>query len=105
MDAKTKEALLASIKHWEENLAAESPEQASVDGENCALCQTFTNCRSCPVFFSTGLPQCENTPYYLARVALQRWKFAQMPAQKKVWEEAAQAEIDFLKSLLPEGEE
>jgi len=112
MDKETRMALEASIRHWEANLATDDPHQASYSYLDCALCQLFDNedevddegnpldvCFKCPVMQATGESGCRNTPYARARVAISAWRRG---APKPVAE--IQAEIDFLKSLLPEDE-
>lgn len=100
-------AILASIAHWErmrDNLSyGERP-----DGKNCPLCQRAfennqVNCEKCPVMRKTGLRGCYGTPWSDAHLAYID-AFAASPAKRKaaleVWKKAAQAEIEFLRSLL-----
>lgn len=105
MDAKTLEALRGSIAKW----------AAIVDGtgadegmDNCPLCKEFAyeygdgdDCFGCPVRERTGKGDCYGSPY-------SNWRkttpgefphLADTPEKKA----AAQAELDFLISLLPEG--
>jgi hypothetical protein len=85
MDERTKTALLGSIAKWE----------AIVDGtgkdygaSNCALCTEFGKlCIRCPVANHSGTSHCVNTPYTV-------WYHDRTQVN-------AQAELDFLKSLLP----
>lgn len=108
MQEEVREALEASIKHWEENLAAEHPAQASVWGNKCALCQLFNygtdeDCihedyGMCPVYEKTGENNCEESPWEDARAAYLRWN-AYGNDKITQWKEAAQAELDFLCSL------
>jgi len=85
-------------------------------GENCALCKRFTmicemrhedgSIEECPVYESTGNIQWVNTPYYAW--IKHHWEYHLHSSQKKVeegcaeCEELAEAEVAFLKSLLPE---
>lgn len=90
-------AVKDSISHWEqmrdERNCGEVP-----DASFCALCDLFNNdCRQCPVMIVTGETDCVDTPFYEARIAFEE-------GSDEVWREAAQKEIDFLKSLLPEEE-
>lgn len=105
MSPKTLKALKASIKHWEENVAAETPQGAGVRGDKCALCQKFASnyCSGCPVFKKTLKRGCDGTPYFRAYDAYYAWKKAQDDDHKAEWCKAAQAEVVFLKSLLPRG--
>jgi hypothetical protein len=94
MDERTLTALKGSIAKWE----------AIVDGtgedkgpENCPLCGLFNNqvnpwnfCVGCPVRAATGVKLCENTPYVA---------YDDDPTTAN-----AQAELNFLKSLLPADE-
>lgn len=99
MNAKTLKALRGSIAKW----------QAIVDGtgvdegnKNCPLCQRFVYfwfgykkpiakmCVGCPVYEKTGKKGCRNTPY-------DDYAYGSDSIKN------AQAELDFLKSLLPEG--
>lgn len=108
MDNKTKEALLASIKHWEENLAEENPRRIRVYSTACPLCDLFNqrdDCKGCPVMEETGLENCEGSPWTEAAKAFEAWK--QVPGnenEKERWKIAAEAELDFLRALLPEGQ-
>ena len=101
MNKKTLEALKASIRHWEENLATDDPLKASSKGTDCALCWLFFDkgCFGCPVNY-TGAIKCWDTPFDAAAYGISKWKAG---GPKPVAE--IQAEIDFLKSLLPEGKE
>ena len=123
MDEKTETALRASIKHWEENVAAEKPSEASALGSSCALCIKFNNrdgCEGCPVA-EAGHPACAGSPWEDAYETLALWRAAvanekeghiglgaaiaaMVPASTEApenWRKAAQAELDFLRSLLP----
>lgn len=121
MDDKTLTALRASIVHWAENVAAKTAAKISLGGNDCALCNMFaqrdasgTLCLKCPVYGHTLHLMCENTPYNSAFFALGKWQRKEYDNAEFVthafdlarteWRLAAQAELDFLKSLLPEGE-
>lgn len=112
MEPKVRAALEASIKHWEENLAAEEPYLVELGPAACALCQLFRkriwrdtisceddNLGRCPVYKKTGEKGCEGSPYDGAVEAFGSWEFLETPFRRKMWQEAAQAELDFLKSL------
>jgi hypothetical protein len=101
MDARTRKALEASIKHWEMNVAAGSTADVSVQESSCALCSEFidSGCSDCPVFERSGRAFCRDTPYIQACRALARWK--SYPYERREFSLAAQAELDFLRSLLP----
>lgn len=115
MDAETLAALKASIQHWRENVEAETPKYAAVGSIHCALCRKFNRptdssgngegacfCRGCPVFDKTGYESCAYTPFDEAAEKLLQWRYGN--ADRGDWRAAAQAELDFLISLLPEGE-
>ena len=100
----TKETLEASIKHWQENVAAETPGDASVSDGDCALCNAYQQCAECPVKKYTMAPYCTGTPYYDAAYALSEWSCAVLKGcngqrEREAWRKAAQAELDFLISL------
>lgn len=106
MDAKTAEALESSILHWQDNVAAERPLDASTSAEDCALCRMFFRngmrdaCRGCPVFLKTGKSHCDDTPYDLALPAHENWDDGYGGiAMRDAFRLAAQAELDFLISL------
>ena len=113
MDEQTLTALEASIKHWEENINKRSPIDCNFGIDSCALCRMFwriehDSCHSCPVFQKTGLRACRGTPYSAAYQAREKWytaRCARKPsrAYRDEWRRAAQAEVDFLRSLLPES--
>lgn len=104
MTPEVREALEASIKHWEENRDALTPSDVRYSPENCALCELFfynapTRCIGCPIQERTGRTLCEDTPYEDAVNARNAWKNGY--ASQEDFQAAAQAEVDFLKSLLP----
>jgi hypothetical protein len=107
-------ALLDSIKHWQENFAAQTPDQAELGPGACALCDAFRNdtvdtenCTNCPVKEKTGYDLCDGSPYHEAWLAWEQWSENNTTASpeeaeqlKTAWQAAAQKEIDFLISLL-----
>jgi hypothetical protein len=100
MKDETKRALLGSIKKWEDIVAGTGKNLGS---SNCPLCQRFGDfdpdnpdlcvrvgereIEPCPVSAKTGKGDCEGSPYYA---------YERAPSP-----ETAQAEVDFLRSLLP----
>jgi hypothetical protein len=90
-------------------LAAETPYDAKIKGEDCALCEMFVEnitgemlmCKGCPVSERTGESNCYRTPWYMVRDALSEWKCDDCEETKNEYKKLAQAELDFLKSLLP----
>lgn len=100
------EALEASIQHWIENRDAETPGGVSLATKDCALCQMFrkTDCNGCPVKERTGNMRCYGSPYYAADCAAEMWLFnPDSPEVEAAFRKAAQAEVDFLKSLRKEA--
>jgi len=93
MDEKTLTALNASIEKWEKRAGGDHSESPGL--RSCPLCKVFhedyreggKSCDGCPVFERTGYRYCENTPYTA-------YYFQRTNAN-------AQAEVDFLRSLLP----
>jgi len=101
MNNKTLEALRGSIAKWEGIIAGTVEDLGDT---NCPLCQMFNNddsewpCRGCPVKKITGATYCKGSPYV---------SFAKVKhhgSKNDEYREAAQAELDFLKSLLPQDE-
>lgn len=107
MDEKTLAALRGSIAKWQ---AIANGTGDDLGTANCPLCQMFNNsstqdeedfdtCVGCPVMERTGQDECGSTPY---------WDYYQAGAQMGKNSEralsAAQAELNFLISLLPEGQ-
>lgn len=89
MDEKTLTALKGSIAKWE-GIVAGTMEDNGPD--NCPLCKEFyhLNCKGCPVATDTAMSGCEGTPYYYYEEGDES-------------EDIAKAELDYLRSLLPEG--
>lgn len=87
--------LKGSIRKWE-GVVAGTIQDLGYD--NCPLCKEFPDrfCTDCPVKNHTGLPGCFRTPYHeFDRLSDDGW--ARSPKAKA----AAEAELKFLKSLLP----
>lgn len=97
MDTETLAALRGSIAKWRA-IVEGTGEDKGID--NCPLCLKFNSrypaknlgCNGCPVYQRTGQDSCSGTPYdeYLS--------------DKRGTTELAQAELDFLISLLPEAD-
>lgn len=102
MDEQTLTALRGSIKKWEEIVAGTG---VDLGMDNCALCQMFCSdesvCAGCPVAEKTGATGCLDSPY-------EAWMQGTGPLRGFVTDERtkalAQAELDFLRSLLPESD-
>jgi hypothetical protein len=110
MDAATLEALKGSIGHWEDIVACRDN---SSGVSACALCAMFReadgeSCTECPVKVHTGMDYCSGSPHEEFADALMA-----VPFERKFLDDGynfrdyphllplAQAELDFLKSLLP----
>lgn len=104
MDAETLKALKGSIAKWQAIVDGTGVDEGSA---NCPLCQKFRfivaykyRCDGCPVREKTGEPDCAGSPY-------EDYSMKAHFTDEFIDEEinaAAQAELDFLISLLPEGE-
>lgn len=106
MEEKTKIALQQSIIKWENNvqLCKEgSAKDITISTWTCPLCRLFydfedytkeTCCLGCPIKETTNSPYCRGTPYEDVVVPVDNEDY---PALL----EACQAEVEFLKSLLP----
>lgn len=107
MTAKQKrdtKLLKESIAHWTrmrtDHTISETP-----FGTDCPLCSrycksSYGKCEGCPVEEATGQANCAGTPW---RVASNAW-FHALRRNDSAWRKAAQAEIDFLRSLLPRAQ-
>jgi len=97
---KTLTALRESIAKWEAR--ASGADESSAIPETCPLCVLFNNeqtpeaslCHGCPVF-EAGHRWCEDTPYEDYTIA----RATKVASERRA---AAQREVDFLKSLLPQ---
>lgn len=116
MDARTLEALEKSITHWAENIAAETPKQANVLSDACALCQLFLvddgtgldddesgDCEGCPVYRRTGSKGCNFEIWQSAHRSYLLW--IEIPnGMRDSFRVAARNMHDFLVSLRPQQE-
>ena len=111
MNETTRQALLESIAKWEENAIAEAPEDVRIGARDCPLCTMFLNpfnkvhCFGCPVVEQTSATSCSRTPYSKAFRSYLLWDDdPKSETPRTAFHEAARAEVDFLKSLLPKGQ-
>lgn len=115
MDDKTLEALKGSIAKWEAIVAETNVDEGT---SNCPLCQIFMkderDCKGCPVVEKVKLTGCSGTPYVQwshGQVNFYQKKYGTLDTgfghPYKIVDEftrvAAQEELDFLRSLLPES--
>ena len=103
MKPRVLKALKASIAHWKRMRKGTQKANESPDGECCPLCNLFRSlcvgCSKCPVYKRTLRRGCHGTPWFGAR-----YNFIMRDRGsvfKEAWEKTANAEIAFLKSLLP----
>ncbi len=105
MDERTLKALKGSIRKWERIIAGTGTDDGVA---NCPLCLLFHDthddgvmCEGCPVREKTGRDGCSDTPYddwYDNKVALHEDERTELDAKQT---RIANAELAFLKSLLP----
>lgn len=112
MTPETLEALDASIKHWQRNARADTPDCASTKAKDCALCSMFyeqgnSPCYGCPIYIATGKGGCEGTPYHEAHHWLRQWRDPEDERgaieAEAGWRRETIAELSFLKALRPIG--
>jgi len=108
MDERTRVALLGAIAKWEGIVRGEVRDLGS---GNCELCRTFYDnedydddgnpdeCLGCPVRERSGWQHCKGTPYGPWAMVAGYSQTADTPERRA----AAQAELNFLRSLLPEA--
>jgi hypothetical protein len=100
MNAETLDALEESIAIWKAR-RAERFGSTKPGPSSCALCTLFiradmgSSCIGCPVMNATGKIRCVGTPYGEASASYHK-------GTETEWQLAANAEIEFLESLLPE---
>jgi hypothetical protein len=110
MDPHTLKALQESIAHWDRLASGNRKYRENVDVDACALCRKFNTpvkdpelkCACCPVFQKTGLKFCLGTPFPAAEKLSDTDELS--PLDTDEFREAAQDELEFLKSLLPKEE-
>lgn len=105
MDKVTLIALKGSIEKWEKIVDCEGRDNGQDD---CSLCQLFVVCWECPVGKIANDISCRGTPHaqwcHYCYFAGQRPENGYFVFDKKSYE-LALAELNFLKSLLPEDTE
>lgn len=93
--------LRLSIKHWKRLRDGREQWDEGPFADSCPLCQRYRvntpygYCFGCPVKDHTGVKNCHRTPYYAAREA-----YFKRSENLELARLAAQAEIDFLRSLI-----
>ena len=104
MNKRTLTALRGSIKKWEAIVEGNGAERGTY---NCPLCKVFHkgDCKGCPVVIETGLLACDGTPYedwaHFIDCYHLRTINKMPPEYRTKARKLAQAELDFLRSLLP----
>lgn len=105
MTPETLVALKRSIHKWRKIVAGESGDHGSDDCALCVLHQHQFNCFGCPVSERVSNHYCRGTPYTYWVSGVNRLSG---DAVRRVTDDRsrglAQAELDFLISLLPPGE-
>lgn len=108
------QATRESIAKWEAHRDTINPETVELGMTTCPLCilcevkyddYTSVNCDECPIKRKTSYPGCSYTPYLDAVITLRTWiRNPGSRCVRQAWRNAAQAEIDFLQSILLELE-
>jgi hypothetical protein len=112
MNEETLHALRGSIEKWERIVAG----AANNGPDDCPLCAMFNRlfslgartfpgfgCDGCPVKERTGKNGCNDTPYVEFDDAYGDYSDSDLSEdERQERRECAQAELDFLKSLLPQ---
>lgn len=102
------QALIDSIKAWEQKLERVDPMLISIGISSCPLCTVYRppsrnpnkKCQGCPIARATGQDSCQGTPYIRAWNALARWQSRPMDETlMTAWRSVAQEMIDFMKRL------
>lgn len=95
------QALEKSIAHWEANARATTLGDIKLGTDHCALCHAYysNDCQGCPVNARTGQAYCVGSPYNAVHHAAERFEDNPTPETWGAYRRAAQAELDFLKSL------
>ena len=100
-------ALEKSIEHWQRLAACETLDEIEKEGTSaidCALCKEYVlrSCKGCPVYKHIGFSGCYGTPYEDVISYLEGLSDLFNLSEKfeaEVYQELAQKELDFLKSL------
>lgn len=106
MNPTTLKALRASIRHWERLATGKQKGGEDIYAKSCALCHLFLddsldaddpeNCHGCPVRAETGHSGCQFSPWDNAFQA----RNAGLGSPRFI--AAAQVQLAFLRSLLPQ---
>jgi hypothetical protein len=111
MKPSTLEALKLSIAKWETNAKAQHWREVDIGANSCQLCRFFNRdgmvynqCFGCPVLAHTGRPYCGETPYSEVFLTMHKFEEDENCMELDELRKLCQAEVDFLKSLLPTGE-
>lgn len=121
MTKATERALRKSIAKWRKNAQAQTPDDAHIFGDTCALCQQIVtisgyrgsravqhNCEGCPVKRAGERCDDGDTVWHKARRALIKWRAVvdfndddDVADHRNAFSAAATRMADFLESLLP----
>ena len=104
-----RKALLQSIKKWESNIDAKSPDDVLISRDDCPLCLIFNQdhmprdkkCEGCPVYSKTKEQFCNKTPFVQAELEFEEWDD---DPERDPYDFRAYAalEVNFLQSLMSE---
>lgn len=99
MPPETLAALKKSIEHWERLATSTAEDGEGVMSSSCPLCRLFLDkaCGGCPVPKKTGRALCSRTPWAYAHAA-----YMEDGKNSPQFRAAAQKELEFLRSLLPQ---
>ena len=108
MTTKMLKALKASIRHWRRLRDGKQRNNEIIGTDYCSLCKACGYktpgdsgaCFKCPVYQKTWKEGCRGTPYNYADEMWEKYGIDSVQFRS-----AAAAEVYFLESLLPEGEE
>lgn len=108
MNEATLIALKQSIEKWKQNAIATEPNQVAMGPKSCPLCVMYNTdgmpreklCTGCPVFEKVGNKYCSGSPYVDAISLRSAWRWGHGEGDE--FRAAAQKEVEFLESLLPE---
>jgi len=102
MEPQTLQAIKESIVKWETLAELKTLPIFMPGDQQCPLCRIFVHktnssyeeCRECPVYLKTNRRYCGGTPYADASDAFTN-------RDQEGFQSAAEAEVEFLQSLLP----
>lgn len=104
MNQKQRDALVASIIHWEDNLRkVKDNQEPAIFEDDCECCAQFPDCKECPVANYTGREGCLGTPWVRVQEQYYAVKDRGPESDWTLLVPAIQEELDFLKVVLDYG--